>query len=139
MGRHKGFHWTEEQKKKIGEGQRAWKDKVGRIVNIDQRESPEAYRNYQREYQRKYREKHPDYYKKYHTKPLPKDMIKLQEIQSAWNLFISKSIEYEYHTSAYSEDELKKLADDVTSKIANYLEEMRKENTNECVSGSCEK
>ena len=55
-------------------------------------------------------------------------MVKLQEIQSAWNIFISKSIEFEYHTSAYNEDELKKLADDVTNKIANYLEEMKQEN-----------
>ena len=37
-------------------------------------------------------------------------------------------IEYEYRTSAYNEDELKKLADDVTNKIANYLEEMKQEN-----------
>ena len=66
-------------------------------------------------------------------------MVKLQEIQSAWNIFISESIEFEYRTSAYNEDELKKLADDVTNKIANYLEEMRKENTNECVSGCSEK
>lgn len=37
-------------------------------------------------------------------------------------------IEYEYCTSSYNEDELKKLADDVTNKIANYLEEMKQEN-----------
>ena len=56
------------------------------------------------------------------------DMTRLNEIQSAWNIFISKSIEFEYRTSAYNEDELKKLADDVTNKIANYLEEMKQEN-----------
>ena len=43
-------------------------------------------------------------------------------------MFIARGIEYEYHTSAYNEDELKKLADDVTNKIANYLEEMKQEN-----------
>ena len=56
------------------------------------------------------------------------DMTRLSEIQSAWNIFISKSIEFEYRTSAYNEDELKKLADDVTNKITSYLEEMKQEN-----------
>lgn len=78
MGRQKGFHWTDEEKKKIGDAQRAYWDRIGRVVDIDQRESPEAYRNYQREYQRKWREKHPDYYNRYHRKPIPKDMIKLE-------------------------------------------------------------
>lgn len=82
-------------------------------------------------YQRQWRAKHPDYYRSRYKKKeeiIGEEMVKLQEIQSAWNLFISKSIEYEYHTSAYNEDELKKLADDVTNKIANYLEEMKQEN-----------
>lgn len=55
-------------------------------------------------------------------------MTRLNEIQTAYNMFIARGIEYEYHTSAYNEDELKKLADDVTSKIANYLDEMKQEN-----------
>lgn len=54
-------------------------------------------------------------------------MSKLTEIQSAWNLFVAKGIEFEYKTSAYNEDELKKLADDVTNKITSYLEEMKQE------------
>ena len=54
-------------------------------------------------------------------------MNKLQEIQNACDIFISKSIELEYKTSSYNEDELKKLADDVTNKITNYLEETKTE------------
>ena len=88
-------------------------------------------REYQKAYQKRYRELHPDYYRSRYKKKneiIVESMTKLTEIQSAWNIFISKSIEFEYRTSAYNEDELKKLADDVTNKIANYLEEMKQEN-----------
>ena len=108
-------------------------------MNISERENP---REYQRAYQRQWRAKHPEYYRSRYKKKneiIGEEMIKLQEIQNAWNLFVAKGIEFEYKTSAYNEDELKKLADDVTSKIANYLEEMKRENTNECVSGCSEK
>lgn len=84
-----------------------------------------------RTYQKMWRAKNPDYYRSRYKKKeeiIGADMLKLQEIQSAWNLFVSKSIEFEYRTSAYNEDELKKLADDVTNRIANYLEEMKQEN-----------
>ena len=54
-------------------------------------------------------------------------MNKLTEIQNACNVFISKSIEIEYSTSSYNECELKKLADDVTNKITNYLDEVKQE------------
>ena len=120
---------SEEQKRKIGESRRRFYDVHGRVVNINQKDSPEAYREYQREYQKIWRKKFPHYYRDLKRKEKEvQDMDKLQEIQNACNIFISKSIELEYETSAYNEDELKKLADDVTSKIANYLEEMRKEN-----------
>ena len=36
---------------------------TGRVVNINQKESPEAYREYQREYQRIWRKRHPHYYR----------------------------------------------------------------------------
>ena len=54
-------------------------------------------------------------------------MKQLEEIQNACDIFISKSIELEYKTSSYNEDELKKLADDVTNKITNYLEEIKQD------------
>ena len=120
---------TEEQKRKISESRRRYYDEHGRVVNMNQKESPEAYRNYQREYQRIWRKRHKNYYRDLKRKKNEaEDMSKLQEIQNVWNLFVARGIEYEYKTSAYNEDELKKLADDVTSKITNYLEEMRKEN-----------
>ena len=36
---------------------------TGRVVNINQKESPEAYREYQREYQRIWRKRHKNYYR----------------------------------------------------------------------------
>lgn len=129
---------TEENKRNISEGRKRYYDEHGRVVEIDQRED---YKSYQREYQRIYRQTHKEYYKAYAKKRwLEKknkknqekiDMTKLNDIQNAWNLFVARGIEYEYKTSAYNEDELKKLADDVTNKIANYLEEMKQENENE--------
>lgn len=126
MGRHKGFHWTEEQKKKIGEGQRAWKDKVGRIVNIDQRESPEAYRNYQREYQRKWREKHPDYYNRYHRKPIPKDMQKFQEIQKVYDEIVTSAIANEYNKFEKQTDILP-LVEKLHEMLTKYASEVKAE------------
>lgn len=38
-------------------------DKHGRVVPINQKESPEAYREYQRAYQRIWRKKNPHYYR----------------------------------------------------------------------------
>lgn len=84
-----------------------------------------------RAYQQRYRQLHPDYYRSRYKKKnliVKEEMTRLNEIQAAYNMFIARGIEYEYHTSAYNEDELKKLADDVTSKITNYLEEMKQEN-----------
>ena len=137
---------TEEHKRNISEGRRKYYDEHGRVVEIDQKQD---YTSYQREYQKIYRQTHKEYYKAYakkrwmekkNKKILEKiDMTKLNNIQNAWNLFVAKGIEFEYKTSAYNEEELKKLADDVTNKIANYLAEMKKENTDECVSGCSEK
>lgn len=54
---------TEEQKRKISESRRRYYDEHGRVVNINQKESPEAYREYQREYQRIWRKRHKHYYR----------------------------------------------------------------------------
>lgn len=54
---------TEEQKRKISESRRRYYDEHGRVVNINQKESPEAYREYQRLYQRQWRNRHPNYYR----------------------------------------------------------------------------
>ena len=92
---------------------------TGRVVEIDQRVNP---REYQREYQKIWRKRHPHYYRDWKRKKEIEYMSKLQEIQNACNVFISKSIELEYKTSSYNEDELKKLADDVTKKNNKLLE-----------------
>ena len=54
---------TDEQKRKISESRRRYYDEHGRVVNINQKESPEAYREYQREYQRIWRKRHKNYYR----------------------------------------------------------------------------
>ena len=54
---------TEEQKRKISESRRRYYDEHGRVVNINQKESPEAYREYQREYQMIWRKRHKNYYR----------------------------------------------------------------------------
>ena len=116
---------TESHRNKIGEARRRYYDKHGRVVEIDQRVDP---RSYQREYQKLYRKRFPHYYRDLKRKQKEvQEMNKLQEIQNACDIFISKSIELEYKTSSYNEDELKKLADDVTNKITNYLEETKNE------------
>lgn len=120
---------TEEHKKKIGVSRKKYYDEHGRVVNINQKESTEAYREYMKAYQKLWRKKHPHYYRDLKRKKKEvQEMNKLNEIQNACNVFICKSIEIEYSTSAYNKCELRKLADDVVNKIENYLEETRKEN-----------
>lgn len=114
---------TEQQKKRIGESRKRFYDEHGRVVEIDQRVDR---RSYQREYQKIWRKRHPHYYRDFKRKKA-EYMNKLTEIQNACNVFISKSIEIEYSTSSYNECELKKLADDVTNKITNYLDEVKQE------------
>lgn len=101
---------------------------IGRAVEIDQRDNP---REYQREYQRLWRAKHKHYYRdkrRLKKKTIIGDNMKgLKELQNAWNLFLVKCIEVHYKTSDYNEDELKKLAEDVTNKITDCLEEMKNE------------
>ncbi len=122
------YKHTEEQNRRIGEARKKFYDQHGRVVNINQKESPEAYREYQRLYQKLWRKRHKHYYRDLKRKKKEaEEMNKLQEIQNACDIFISKSIELEYKTSSYNEDELKKLADDVTDKITNYLEETKNE------------
>ena len=128
MGRHKGYKHTEEEKEKLRIARQKYLEKVGTVLGIREKDNKTEY---MRAYQRRYRQLHPDYYRSRYKKKsemVGEEMVKLQEIQSAWNIFISKSIEFEYRTSAYNEDELKKLADDVTNKISSYLEEMKQEN-----------
>ena len=54
---------SEEQKRKIGESRRRYYDEHGRVVDINQKESPEAYRAYMKAYQKLWRKRHPHYYR----------------------------------------------------------------------------
>lgn len=54
---------TDEQKRKISESRRRYYDEHGRVVNVNQKDSPEAYREYQRLYQKIWRKKNPHYYR----------------------------------------------------------------------------
>lgn len=54
---------SEEQKRKISESRKKFYDEHGRVVNVNQKDSPEAYREYQRAYQKLWRKSHPHYYR----------------------------------------------------------------------------
>lgn len=128
MGRKAGYKHTEAEKEKLRIARQKYLEKVGTVLGISEKDNK---KEYMRAYQQRYRQLHPDYYRSRYKKKnliVKEEMTRLNEIQAAYNMFIARGIEYEYHTSAYNEDELKKLADDVTSKITNYLEEMKQEN-----------
>ena len=93
-----------------------------------------------REYQKMWRAKHPDYYRSRYKKKnevVGADMIKLQEIVTKFNQFQCYSLEAEYKTSAFNEEKMKTLVEDLNKLMNDYVNELKNEaNTNECVSGS---
>lgn len=94
-------------------------------MGISEKENP---KEYQREYQRQWRAKNPDYYRsRCHRKPIPKDMIKLQEIVTKFNEFQRSSLEAEYKTSAFNEDKMKTLVEDLNKLMTNYVNELKNE------------
>ena len=95
-------------------------------------------------YSRRWREQHPDYYcSRYKKKSeiVGEEMVKLQEIVSKFNEFQCSSLEAEYRTSAFNEEIMKTLVEDLTKLMNDYVDELRQEseNKNDSVSGSCEK
>ena len=54
---------SEEHKRKIGQSRKRYFDEHGRVVEINQKESPEAYREYMKSYQKLWRASHSGYYK----------------------------------------------------------------------------
>ena len=54
---------SEEHKRKIGAARKKFYDEHGRVVNINQKDSPEAYREYMKSYQKIWRKRHPHYYR----------------------------------------------------------------------------
>ena len=54
-------------------------------------------------------------------------MIKLQEITSKFNEFQCCSLEAEYKTSAFNEEKMKTLVDDLNKLMNDYVEELKQE------------
>ena len=119
---------TEEQKRKIGESRKKYFDEHGRVVNINQKESPEAYRNYQREYQKIWRKRHKHYYRDLRRKKKEaEDMSKLQDIVSKFNEIQVNCLEVKYGTSAFNEDKMRTLAEDFNKLMNDCIEELKNE------------
>ena len=81
-------------------------------------------------YQRRWRASHPDYYRSRYKKKneiIGEDMIKLQEIVSKFNEFQCSSLEAEYKTSAFNEEKMKTLVDDLNKLMNNYIDELKNE------------
>ena len=125
---------TEEQKRKISESRRRYYDQHGRVVNINQKESPEAYREYQRLYQRQWRKRHPHYYRdikrnksqesnhmkktmKQEVEELKEEITRLQNVIADLEIKMNATQKTDIYdslyasvpsTQAFSEEELKK-------------------------------
>lgn len=73
---------------------------------------------------------HPDYYRSRYKKKseiVGEEMVKLQEIVSKFNVFQCSSLEAEYKTSAFNEEKMKTLVDDLTKLMNDYVEELKTE------------
>lgn len=84
-------------------------------------------------YQRRWRASHPDYYRSRYKKKneiIGEDMIKLQEIVSKFNEFQCSSLEAEYRTSAFNEERMKTLVEELNQLMNNYVNELKQESEN---------
>lgn len=84
-------------------------------------------------YQRMWRASHPDYYRSRYKKKneiVGKDMVKLQEIVSKFNVFQCSSLEAEYKTSAFNEEKMKTLVEELNQLMNNYIDELKQESEN---------
>ena len=123
---------SEQHKRKIGEARKRYFDKHGRVVNINQKDSPEAYREYQREYQKIWRKKFPHYYRDLKRKEKEaEEMKKLEEIVSKFNEIQVNCLEVKYGTSAFNEEKMKTLVEDFNNLMKNCIEELKQEQNNE--------
>ena len=102
--------------------------RTGRVVNINQKESQEAYREYQREYQKIWRKKNPHYYRDLKRKKKEvQDMQKLEDIVSKFNEIQVNCLEVKYGTSAFNEDKMKTLVVDFNKMMNDCIEELKNE------------
>ena len=109
---------TEEHKKKIGASRKKYFDEHGRVVNINQKDSPEADREYQREYQRIWRKKNPHYYRdlkmksqesnqmkktmKQEVKELKEEITRLQNVIADLEMKMNDTQKTDIHDSLYA-------------------------------------
>ena len=100
---------SEEQKRKIGEARKKFYDEHGRVVNINQKDSPEAYREYQKEYQKIFRKRFPHYYRDL------KRNVKTQELDKMEN-----SMKQEVEELKNEISRLQNVIADLEMKIQNY-------------------
>ena len=93
---------SEHHKRRIGESRKRFYDKHGRVVNINQKDSPEAYREYMKAYQKLWRKRHPHYYRDLKRKKKElEDMSKLQEIVSKFNEIQVNCLEVKYRNQCF--------------------------------------
>ena len=119
---------SEEQKKKIGESRKKFYDEHGRVVNINQKDSPEAYREYMKAYQKLWRKSHPHYYRDLKRKKKEvQDMKKLEDIVSKFNEIQVNCLEVKYGTSAFNEDKMKTLVGELNKMMNDCIEELKTE------------
>ena len=57
-------------------------------------------------------------------------MVKLQEIVSKFNVFQCSSLEAEYKTSAFNEEKMKTLVEELNQLMNNYIDELKQESEN---------
>ena len=98
---------------------------TGRVVEIDQRVNP---REYQREYQRIWRKRHKHYYRdlKRNKKEI-EDMKKLEDLVSKFNEIQVNCLEVKYRTSAFNEDKMKTLVEDLNKLMNDCIEDLKNE------------
>ena len=122
------YERSEEQKRKIGASRKKFYDKHGRVVNINQKDSPEAYREYQREYQKLYRKRFPHYYRDLKRKKKEgEEMKQLEDLVSKFNELQVNCLEVKYGTSAFNEDKMKTLVEDFNKMMNDCIEELKNE------------
>lgn len=103
------YERSEQQKKRISESRKRFYDEHGRVVNINQKDSPEAYREYQREYQKIYRKRHPHYYRDL------KRNVNTQELDK-----MKKTMKQEVEDLKNEITRLQNVIADLEMKIQNY-------------------
>lgn len=125
------YERSEQQKKRIGESRKKFYDKNGRVVNINQKDSPEAYREYMKAYQKLWRKRHPHYYRDLKRKKKEaEDMSKLTEIQNAWNEIVTSAIANEYNKFEKQTD-IMPLVDKLHEMLTKYASEVKEEKEKE--------